>query len=194
MCSVLTELAHCTQVQKTMKEIWKAVLGYEGYYEVSNMGNVKSLGRFIETRLLNVREYKVKILKPNLGSAGYLSFTLCKNGVCKRYDVHRLTAEAFVSNFNETSKVVDHINRNKTDNNALNLRMVTRSQNAKNTGKKPKGVYQIGSKWEARVTLNQKVFYLGLYLTKKEARNAYLKKATELFGEFADNNYLIDRQ
>lgn len=70
-----------------MDEIWKEVENYEGIYQVSNLGQVRSL-KFGKTR----------VLKPGKNGNGYLYVTLCKDGEIKRCKVHRLVAEAFLSN------------------------------------------------------------------------------------------------
>lgn len=96
-------------------EVWKNVLGYEGLYQVSNLGRVKSL----------VRPYRneERILKQKDNGFGYLYVTLCKNGKMKNYRVNRLVALTYVPN-PHNYKFVDHINGNKTDNRVENLRWV----------------------------------------------------------------------
>ena len=199
MCSVLTELAHCTQVQKTMKEIWKAVLGYEGYYEVSNMGNVKSVDRVVVNKLGYSSKRKGKIIKLGVNSMGYYVIDLCKYSVRDRRLVHRLVAKHYMENFEAVPNLeVDHIDQNPKNNLIENLRMSTHSQNLINTGlatkMKSKGVTRVDGKWLAKIMKDYKPITIGRFINKADAINAYNLKATELFGEFADNNYLIDRQ
>jgi hypothetical protein len=94
--------------------------------------------------------------------------------------------------------VIDHINRNKLDNQRKNLRFVSRSVNAHNQKKRSNnrsgytGVSWKGrnQKWAAGITLNRKVIYIGLYATKEEAALAYNKKAIELYGECANLNII----
>lgn len=105
-----------------MNEIWKDIKGYEGLYQVSNLGNVKSL--------CNNKTRKEKILKPKQRK-GYLYVGLCKNGKVKQYLVHRLVAEHFIPNPNNLPQI-DHINTNKTDNRVENLRWVTQKENSNN--------------------------------------------------------------
>lgn len=107
-----------------MNEIWKDITGYEGKYQVSNLGNVKSL---------NYRgNGKERILKPRpVSSTGYLAVTLSNSDTQKTLKVHRLVAQAFIENPNN-KPCVDHINTNKTDNRADNLRWVTRKENNNN--------------------------------------------------------------
>ena len=94
------------------KEYWKPVVGYEGLYEVSNWGRVKSLN-YNHTG-------KGKILKQQQSMDGYYSVGLSKNGILKRYYVHRLVAEAFLPN-SDNLPLINHKDENKTNNNVDNL-------------------------------------------------------------------------
>ena len=105
------------------EEIWKPIKEFEGYYEVSNMGRVRSLNY--------KRTGKEKILK-NIGDyKGYLEIVLTKNGKQKQFKVHRLVAEAFIPN-PENKPCIDHINTVKSDNRVENLRWVTYKENSNN--------------------------------------------------------------
>ena len=104
-------------------EIWKDVVGYEGYYQVSNLGRVKSL---------NYRgSKKEKILATNLERTGYVRTHLCKEGQHKTIRIHRLVAEAFLPN-PDHKNCIDHINTNRADNRVENLRWVTHEENCNN--------------------------------------------------------------
>lgn len=97
-------------------EIWKDIKEYEGLYQVSNYGNIKSFKR------------KTRNLKPYKTYRGYYGIKLCKNHQTKQFFVHRLVAEAFIPNpYNKPQ--VNHINGNKTDNNIVNLEWATSSEN-----------------------------------------------------------------
>ena len=116
-------------------EIWKPVVGYEGLYECSNMGNVRSLNY----RHTNI----IKNLSLSLNKDGYVQVNLWKNCKGKVLAVHRLVAEAFVPNPNNKPEI-DHINTDKTDNTVwlnedgsvnyekTNLRWVTKKENMNN--------------------------------------------------------------
>ena len=101
-------------------EEWRPIKDYEGLYEVSNMGRVRSLDRIIIDSKGRKHPFEGKIMKLQSDRYGYLYISLNKNGK-RKFKVHRLVAEAFISN-PEGKKHVDHINTNKEDNRVENLR------------------------------------------------------------------------
>lgn len=104
-----------------MKEIFKDIEGYEGLYQVSNFGRVKSLG--------NDKTRKEKILKPAKNiKYGYLYIVLCKQGKRKQHLVHRLVASAFLPNPNNLPEI-NHRDECKTNNNCSNLEWCDRQYN-----------------------------------------------------------------
>jgi len=116
-----------------INEIWKDIEGYEGLYQVSNTGKVKSLQRFKKGRRrlsgehcsLPVRE---KLLKYKTDKDGYLSATLSKNGKNKEFRVSRLVAQAFILNASNLP-VVHHKDECVTNNNVENLEWMTNRDN-----------------------------------------------------------------
>ena len=121
---------------QSIAEIWKDIQGYEGLYQVSNLGRVKSLGRFIESRLKGVdKVWKAeRILKTCKRTNGYIGVGLRKNGKGKNFNIHRLVAIAFLDN-PENKPQVNHIDGNKKNNNVSNLEWVTNSENQKHAYK-----------------------------------------------------------
>lgn len=118
------------------KEIWRPVVGFEGYYEVSNYGSVRSIARTIECYNHRSKSYiqqrvQGKNLKPCSDRFGYKLVVLSKYGVTETFRVHRLVAEAFVSN-PDNKPFVDHINTLPYDNRSENLRWVDYVGNANN--------------------------------------------------------------
>jgi hypothetical protein len=120
-------------------EIWKDITGYEGLYQVSNLGNVKSLSRKMWNGF-GFFNSKDKILKPNLIISGYYSVHFMKDNIKKSFTIHRLVAKAFLKD--TKGYEVNHKDRNKINNNLNNLEFISHSDNIKHTyitgRKKPK--------------------------------------------------------
>jgi hypothetical protein len=171
-------------------EIWKDIPGYEGIYQVSDMGNVKSLSR----EMLLKGEYpiiiKEKILKPSRLSNGYLILGLSKNGFIKKITVHTLVAMVFLNHKPDgTNKIcVDHINNIKTDNRLVNLQLISQRENTskdkKNGTSKYVGVSlkKSNKKWIASININNKVKHLGYFTDEYEAHLEY-EKALKMYHE-----------
>lgn len=114
-----------------MKEIWKDIKDFEGRYQISNLGRVKSLTRTI-TEKNTGKTYVLygKILKERHMSNGYIQACLCKNSKYTYKYVHRLVAQAFISNPNNL-KQVNHIDCIKTNNSVKNLEWCSHLFNSK---------------------------------------------------------------
>ena len=98
------------------KEIWKPIKGYDGYFEVSNYGNFKSLDRIVGYKQLGTyRKYPGKSLKTETTLEGYTRIVLMKNHIKKRYMCHRIVAETFIPN-PQNKPFVNHKNGNQTHN------------------------------------------------------------------------------
>ena len=114
-----------------MEEQWKTIEGYEGLYEVSNTGLVKSVRRKVWTRN-NVSHYQrtcvERILKPCTNMFGYDTVVLCKNNKHAKFSVHRLVAKAFVPGYFDGAQV-NHKDENKRNNVSDNLEWVTPQEN-----------------------------------------------------------------
>ena len=107
------------------QEIWKDVVGYEGFYKVSNKGNIRS----VERKDTLGRKWGGVTLRPSHNNTGgYLSVDLCKNGTRKKKRVHRLVAEVFIPNPNNYSEI-NHKDENKTNNHVENLEWCTSKYN-----------------------------------------------------------------
>lgn len=111
------------------EEIWKDIDGYEGIYQVSNLGRVKSLKRKVNTKGGGTRYSPSKILT-NCFDNKYYHVRLYRNGVAKIHLVHRLVADAFLPNPNNKPQV-NHIDGDKLNNRFDNLEWCTASENAK---------------------------------------------------------------
>lgn len=111
-------------------EIWNPVKNYNGFYEVSNLGNVRSLDRKAFTKSGVLKRTKGKILSKTIKKNGYLTVMLCLNGKQKRFHIHRLVCQAF--NKNETNyPMVNHIDGDKKNNHYNNLEWCDSSHNMK---------------------------------------------------------------
>jgi len=163
-------------------EVWKDVPNYEGLYQVSSIGRVKS---FITWRGINER-----ILKAAIHSTGYLIVSLKKYSKQKMLKVHKLVAMAFHGHIPDgTNKiVVDHINNNKLDNRVANLRLTTnrdncsKDQKSKGRSSQYTGVYldKKTKKWQAEINFKGIKVYLGLFELEIHAHYAYKKVLLEI--------------
>ena len=117
-----------------MNEIWLDVKGYEGFYQISNLGRVRSVDRFIPIKFKNgnviLRFYPSKFLKSFHDKDGYVIYDLIKDKKRIHFRFHRLLAEHFIPN-PENKPEVNHINGIKDDNRLENLEWCTKSGNMK---------------------------------------------------------------
>ena len=111
-----------------MEEIWKDVVGYEGLYQVSNLGRVRSTTREVIHSSGMVQHRNGKILSVDKGEKGYLSVYLYREGKKKFYGIHRLVAQAFLPNPNNLPQV-NHKDENTSNNMVENLEWCTRKYN-----------------------------------------------------------------
>ncbi|PUZ30959.1 helix-turn-helix domain-containing protein [Staphylococcus arlettae] len=110
------------------KELWKDIPGYEGIYQVSSYGNVKSVNRKITNSIGTTRIYKEKLLKINKDRYGYPICKLWKNSKGKNHTIHRLVAICFIKNVDD-KPLVNHVDGNKCNNHISNLEWCTSSEN-----------------------------------------------------------------
>lgn len=157
-------------------EVWKSIRDYEGLYEVSSLGRVKSFWN-----------NKEKILKPTNSGVGYLSVILYKSDLKKQITVHQLVSIAFLNHTPNGNKlVIDHINDDKTDNRLDNLQVVTQRFNACKTqgrySSEYKGVslYKRTNKWISKIRINGKLIHLGYFNCELAASLAYQTKLKEI--------------
>jgi len=155
-------------------EVWKDVKNYEGIYQVSNLGRVKSLKR--------KNCLKDRILKAGKENRGYLLVVLFidKKGTSKR--VHQLVAEAFLNHKpNGAELVVNHKDFNKTNNNVKNLEVITQRANKSHREKKGTSKYvgvswdKATNEWKTRIYIKGKNKYLGSFKCELSAHLAYQK-------------------
>ena len=121
---------------------------------------------------------KGRFLKPSVNSCGYLHLRLCKDGKPKNMTIHRLIALHYIPN-PENKEMVDHIDRDRQNNNINNLRWVTHGENQLNKDAygaiKLRGVYKEGNRFRASIWLDSKQKHIGCYNTPQEASEARTK-------------------
>ena len=177
-----------------MSETWKTVTNFSRYF-------VSDLGRVMDST-------NCKILKASLNSQGYLVIGLVNDDdERKTVYIHHLVANAFLDEKDDLPLILDHINRDKRDNRAVNLRWATTRQNAMNKSKADgcssiyKGValHKPSCKWQVHIKLGKKNVHIGLFDTEVEGAKAYNKMAKKHFKQFAclndiesDNKDLIE--
>ncbi len=117
-----------------MQEVWKPIKSYDGYFEVSNLGRVRSITRKIErtdpkkTTEKRLFTYHGKLIPCWVTKRGYLRLAIAKDNVQRKHLIHRLVADAFIEN-PLNKEQVNHINGIKSDNRVENLEWVTNYEN-----------------------------------------------------------------
>lgn len=166
-------------------EIWKDIPEYEGYYQASNMGGVRSLDRWVIYSNGGKRFFK-GFLNPGCLNGGYKTVTLSKCGKCKVFRFSQLVAMAFLCHKpNGITMVVDHINGDKIDDRLVNLRVVTNRENCttcfrtnSNTlSSSHVGVIWVSRDeiWRSKITYKGSQVIIGYYKDEKDASDSYQK-------------------
>ena len=167
------------------REYWRAVSIFTKY-EVSSVGRVRNS----ETG---------RVLKPAPDGSRYLHVVLHKEGEKRTKKIHQLVAEAFVEN-PEDKRCVDHVDSNRTNKCAGNLRWATHSENGMNRMNRAnassiyKGVCfdKASQKWKSYIRISGKLKHLGYHLDETEAAEAYNASATEHFKDYKKLNEFTD--
>ena len=175
-----------------MKEIWKDIPNYEGHYQVSNLGNVKSI-RFNREKLLSPSIYK-----------GYLSVVLYKNKIRTTKRIHQLVAMAFLNHIPcGLYLVVNHINLNNSDNRLVNLEVISARKNTNKKHLKSSSIYtgvsysKSGKKWRSIIGIKKARIFLGDYKDEKKASEIYelaVKLVDKYNGVAKDFRELVKKQ
>lgn len=126
-------------------EEWKDIPKFEGLYQASNLGKIKSLPKLINNRFKDISKAE-KILKPSKAKNGYLRVVLVKNGTKKYMSVHRLIAITFLPNYFGLEQV-NHKNKNKEDNRIENLEWCTNKYNTRYSVAKKIEQYDLDGKY-----------------------------------------------
>lgn len=134
-----------------VNEFWADIEGYEGLYQVSNLGRVRSLGRNYKRESINKTVHvEPKILTPRQHPSGYLAVMLFTYDTVKEFYIHRLVAQHFIPN-PENKPIANHLDEDKTNNSVYNLAWAT---------------YKENSQWSTKTARAQRKQSLADYLTK----------------------------
>jgi len=156
-------------------EKWLDVKGYEGYYMVSNFGNVKSIDRYVNSKNGSKMFKAGRILKQSYNCRGYLCVKLCKNGINKNTRVHRIVVESFLLKENG-KEIVNHKDGNQTNNNFENLEWCNHKENSQHALANGLRRYILDEKQEKKL--------IELYLSKKpiqQIRKIFKISATTIY-------------
>lgn len=174
------------------EEIWKPVVGYEGLYEVSSLGRVRSLDRYDS----NNHFLKGRILRLCVDTKGYLKVGLSSNGKVKTYMVHRMVVEAFIPNPDNLPEV-NHIDEDKKNNRVDNLEMCDRKYNM-NYGSRMDKVRDKRLKNGTYTGLSKEEYRKKRYQEKKDKINErsreYYQKNKEERREYNKKYYYKNRE
>jgi len=155
-------------------ECWKSIKNYEGLYDVSNFGNVRSVKR---------AGTKGGVLTPALSSSKYLCVVLSKNNNPKTVNIHTLVWDHFGNkNRNSRAECVDHIDNNKLNNCIKNLQILSQRDNlSKYYSKigKLNGATFFKGKWQSSISVSGMKIHLGVYSTQQEAHETYKRYKLE---------------
>lgn len=160
--------------------IWKDIKGFEGIYQISNYGDIKSLARkmFNTKNEIKRASLKDKILAKRKNKKGYIQYILYKNSIKYNLFAHRLVYENFIGEISENLHI-NHLDSNKINNYYKNLEVCTNLENQCHlslfSGKIP-GVTFLPkiNKWRARIEHNKKDIHIGTYSLKEDAIKARL--------------------
>lgn len=170
------------------EEEWRPIIGYEGYYEISDRGNVRSCERNVFHSSGNLMILPSKLKKLTINNKGYYVVQLHKYCTGKTYLVSRLVGVAFIPNPDNLPEI-DHIDRVPLNNTVANLRWCTRTINLENRvliGQKPgisgKKYISVADNGKYRIlkTIDGKICHFGYYNTIEEAIEARDKMLAEL--------------
>ena len=162
------------------EEIWRPIEGYEGLYEVSSYGRVRSLDRYIKNGHSSYRLHKGKVISLLKGEYGYIQVNLYYNGKNYKKYVHRLVAQAFIPNPNNLPQV-NHLDEDKTNNRVENLEWCDAKYNINYGSRKDK----------ARETAIKNGYWTDLRsgLSKKEYNHIYYQDNKDKLREYNQKYY-----
>jgi hypothetical protein len=175
-------------------EIWKDIVGFEGLYQISNYGNVKSCKRLVNSKSGSQRLVNEKLLSLGKDKDGYLMAILCQDATKKTVKIHRLVAESFIDKV-DGKNLVNHIDSQKSNNFVSNLEWVSSLENNCHSKLKLKytskyvGVsfHKKDKLFKVQICINGKNIYLG---SSKTEEDAYKKRCDYELKNNISNKYL----
>lgn len=178
-------------MKQNREEIWRDVPDYDGYYEVSNLGRVRSLDRWVFFKDGRKRFYKGRIIESNFNKGGYKKLNLSKDSKVQTFLIHQLVAIVFLDHEpNGHTLVCDHIDGDRANNNVENLQIVTQRQNLSTCYRANESSFSskyVGvtfnkaeNKWRAGIRHKGKNNFLGQYKNEEKASKAYKKALDEI--------------
>jgi len=189
----LEDIVYIDDNGATCVEQWKDIPDYEGYYQISNLGRVKSLEK---TLIINGKKcvYKPLIKKSHISKRGYYEIGLCKNRLGIKKKIHRLIAISFIDN-PKNNPQVNHIDGNRLNNRISNLEWVNNRENAchrvksSNWTSQYTGVsyFKRDNKWRSSIQVNGVSVRFGMFKTEEEAYQKRLQYEKE---HKIENKYL----
>ena len=170
-------------------EVWKDIKDYEGHYQISNYGMVKSVERPALIKSGYIRIVKERFLSQEKVIGGYKRVSLSIKGKLKRFSVHRLVAIHFIDD-KIKNKEVNHLDKNTSNNRVENLEWISRRENAthKNYGSnKFTGIHKLKNSktYQVKIYLNGKNIYLG--------SSTNLNKAKKIYNDFINSNNIKNK-
>lgn len=178
-----------------MKEKFRDIIGYEGIYQVSDIGSIKKLKGF-----MNPNE---RVARQHINSNGYYVVGLTKNGKETKKRVHILVAEAFLNHNpnNNFNLIIDHKNNIKTDNKLNNLQIISQRENSSkdkwryNKTSNNVGVYlnKQSGKWYSGIQLGKTTHFLGSFNNQHDAKMEYRKALEYLKRNISLDNYPFEK-
>jgi len=167
-------------------EEWRDIIGYEGYYQVSNNGKIKSLERLVKSSRGGSRLIIEKVVKHRIVN-GYPYISLYKYGGTKTFSIHQLMAIAFLNHKpNGYNLVINHKDFNRQNNSIDNLEIVTQRENSNKMHLKSTSKYvgthwhKLHKKWCSLIQINGKQVHLGYFINELDAHHAYQNKLKTL--------------
>ena len=166
--------------KEQLQEEWRDIPNYEGAYQISSFGNIRSLDKYVRCKNNAIRMIKGRNLTPHINPEGRYYISLSRESKVRTFKIHKLVAMAFLNHTpSGYCKVVDHINNNPLDNRLSNLQIISARENTSkdriNKSSKYTGVWfcKTSNKWKTEIRISGKRHNLGTFNLETDANKAY---------------------